>query len=67
MAKDNGFLELKKQIKENSLKNIYLFFGDELFIKEIYIKKLREMLLTEMKKAGEGKAKILPAVIAKSK
>ena len=30
-------------------------------------KKLREMLLVEMKKAGEGKAKILPAVIVKSK
>ena len=45
MAKDNGFSELKKQIKDNSLKNIYLFFGDELFIKEIYIKKLREMLV----------------------
>ncbi len=30
-------------------------------------KKLRELLLAEMKKAGEGKAKILPAMIVKSK
>lgn len=45
MAKDNGFSELKLQIKENKLKNIYLFFGDEAYIKEIYIQKITDMLV----------------------
>ena len=44
MAKDNGFIELKKQIRENSIKNLYLFFGDESYIKEIYIKKFKELI-----------------------
>ncbi len=44
MAKDNGFIELKKQIREGELKNLYLFFGDEIYIKEIYIEKIRELV-----------------------
>lgn len=45
MAKDNGFSELKTHIKENKLKNVYLFFGAENYIKEIYLKKIKEMLV----------------------
>lgn len=44
MANDNGFIQLKKQIREGELKNLYLFFGDEIYIKEIYIEKLRELI-----------------------
>lgn len=43
MAKDNGFSELKKQIRENKIGNLYLFFGDEAYIKEVYIEKIKEM------------------------
>ncbi len=45
MAKDNGFSELKNQLKTNSLKNIYLFFGAENYIKELYLKKIKDMLV----------------------
>ena len=44
MAKDNGFIELKKQIRDNEIKNLYLFFGDETYIKEVYIKKIKDLI-----------------------
>ena len=44
MAKDNGFIELKKQIRDNDMKNLYLFFGDEIYIKDVYIKKIKELI-----------------------
>lgn len=44
MAKDNGFIELKKQIKENNIGKLYLFFGDEVYIKNVYIEKLTELI-----------------------
>ena len=34
--------ELKRQIKEDKLKPIYLFFGTETYLKETYIKSIRE-------------------------
>ncbi len=44
MAKDNGFIEFKKDIRENKIRNLYLFFGDEVYIKEAYINKLKEII-----------------------
>ena len=44
MANDNGFIELKKDIRDNKIRNLYLFFGDEVYIKEIYINKLKESI-----------------------
>ncbi len=44
MTKDTGFIELKKDIRENNLKNIYLFYGNEAFIKEVYINKFKELI-----------------------
>ncbi|MCD8390888.1 MAG: DNA polymerase III subunit delta [Firmicutes bacterium] len=44
MAKDNSLTELKKQIKENSLKPIYLFYGEEEYLKELYIKQITELI-----------------------
>lgn len=34
--------ELKRQIKENKLKPLYLFYGTETFLKETYIKAIRD-------------------------
>lgn len=44
MAGNTGFIELKKQIKDKNLKNLYLFFGDEEYIKNIYIDKIKELI-----------------------
>lgn len=44
MAKDTGFIELKKQIRDNTIGNLYLFFGDEVYIKDIYIGKIKEII-----------------------
>ena len=44
MANDTGFIELKKQIRDNKLGNLYLFFGDEIYIKDSYIKKLKDII-----------------------
>lgn len=43
--KDNNVIpELKEQIKNNSLKNMYVFFGEEEYLKEHYIKKIQELI-----------------------
>lgn len=44
MAKENEFITLKKQIKEKKLGNLFLFFGDEVYIKNVYIEKLKELI-----------------------
>lgn len=44
MAKTNSLNELKKQLKANCLKNLYLFYGEEVFIKESYIKKILDTI-----------------------
>ena len=44
MAKDTGFIDLKKQIRDNKLGNLYLFFGDEIYVKNIYIDKIKEII-----------------------
>ncbi len=37
---------LKKDIKEKNFKNIYLFYGDEEYLKRIYIDKLKKELVS---------------------
>ena len=40
VKKNSGLTELKQQIKENTLKPMYLFYGTETFLKETYIKQI---------------------------
>lgn len=35
--KNDGFLTLKQQIKSGNIKNLYLFFGEEVYIKDTYL------------------------------
>ena len=42
MAKEDNFLKLKQQIKTNSCKNLYLFYGEEAFIKDMYVERLKK-------------------------
>ena len=45
MAKQTSKLpELKKQIKENKLKGIYLLYGEEVYLKKVYLKQMTEMI-----------------------
>lgn len=45
MAKRNEALtELKRQIKEDKLKPLYLFYGEEEYLKEFYITKIEEIV-----------------------
>lgn len=41
---DSGFLKIKEQIKEGKLGNLYLFFGDESYIKEVYLGKIKKVV-----------------------
>lgn len=38
---DTEFMKLKNQLKEGKLGNLYLFFGDENYIKEVYLEKIK--------------------------
>lgn len=45
MAKKSGALpELKRQIKEKTLKPLYLFYGDETYLKELYTSRIAEQI-----------------------
>lgn len=44
MAKDSGIAELKKQIKSGDINGIYLLYGQEVFIKDSYVKKITELI-----------------------
>ena len=44
MPKDSGLPELKKQIKSGSINGIYLLYGEEIFVKDSYIKKMVELV-----------------------
>ena len=37
MAKEDSFLKLKQQIKTGDIGNLYLFFGEEVFVKDMYL------------------------------
>lgn len=40
MAKENPLIKLRKDLKENTFEKLYVFFGKETYLKELYIKKL---------------------------
>lgn len=40
MAKENPLIKLRKDLKENNLDRLYLFFGEEVYLKELYTKKI---------------------------
>ena len=44
MAKNSEFTQLKKDIKENTPKNLYLFFGEETYLRDLYTKKLIDLI-----------------------
>ncbi|MCH5211726.1 MAG: DNA polymerase III subunit delta [Oscillospiraceae bacterium] len=43
-AKKNDIIELKAQLKENKLQKLYVFYGEEEYLKELYIKKIFDMV-----------------------
>lgn len=43
-AKEDSFLKLKQQIKNGETGNLYLFFGDEIFVKNMYLEKMKSMI-----------------------
>lgn len=43
-AKKNNVSELKIQIKENRLSRLYVFYGEEEYLKEYYIKKISDLI-----------------------
>lgn len=43
-AKKNDIIELKEQLKENKLQKLYIFYGEEEYLKELYIKKIEELV-----------------------
>ena len=44
MAKNNEFTELKKDIRENTPKSLYLFYGEETYLRDLYTKKLIDLI-----------------------
>lgn len=42
--KEDSFLKLKKQIKDKNLENLYLFFGEEAFVKDLYLNHMVNLL-----------------------
>ena len=47
MAKSEAITELKKQIKEKKLLGLYLFYGEETYLKELYTDNYRGLLYGE--------------------
>lgn len=43
-AKKNDIAELKAQLKEHKLKKLYVFYGEEEYLKEFYIKKIEDLV-----------------------
>lgn len=44
VAKKNDIAVLKAELKENKLRNMYVFYGDEEYLKEFYINRISEMV-----------------------
>ncbi len=44
MAKTDALTELKKQIKANEIKGLYLMYGDESYMRESYVKKISSII-----------------------
>lgn len=43
-AKKNDIVVLKSELNENKLRKLYVFYGDEEYIKEMYIKRITDMV-----------------------
>lgn len=44
MAKENPLINLRKGLKEKKYERLYVFYGEEVYLKELYIKKLLELV-----------------------
>lgn len=44
VKKTDSLMELKKQIKENSIGSLYLFYGEEEYLKKVYTDKIKEQV-----------------------
>lgn len=44
MAKEDSFLQLKQQIKSGNIGNLYLFTGEEVFVKDMYLEKMKSFV-----------------------
>ncbi len=42
--KEDNFLKLKKQLKEGKTENLYLFFGEEVFVKDMYTEQIKKLV-----------------------
>lgn len=38
---------LKKQLKENNIQNIYLFYGEENYLKQVYVDRIKKQVVTD--------------------
>ena len=38
---------LKKEVKNGNIRNIYLFYGEEDYLKEVYCKKIEDIVLKD--------------------
>ena len=43
-VKESDVMKLKRAIKENKIKGAYLFYGDEIYLRDIYIAKFRALI-----------------------
>ena len=43
-VKEDNFLKLKKQLKNGETGNLYLFFGEEIFVKNLYLDQLEKLV-----------------------
>ena len=44
MAKESNFMVLKRQIREKSIGNLYLFYGEEVYLKEVYLERIGQFV-----------------------
>lgn len=42
--KNDGLIQLKKQLKEGIVKPLYVFYGEEAFLREMYVKRVKEQV-----------------------
>lgn len=47
MAKESNFTVLKQQIRDKNIGNLYLFFGEEVYLKEVYLERLGQFVPDE--------------------
>ncbi len=47
MAKESNFTVLKRQIREKKLGNLYLLFGEEVYLKDIYLDRMQALVPDE--------------------